>query len=65
MCKEKDGALSVGLWNFHADKIGKPVLKLDKKYNSIRFANCEGELSGDTVTLSKLGAYEYAFFEVR
>jgi len=65
MCKEKDGVLSVGLWNFHADKIGKPVVKLDKKYHSIRFANCEGELSGDTVTLSKLGAYEYAFFEVR
>ena len=65
MCKEKDGVLSVGLWNFHADKIGKPVVKLDKKYSSIRFANCEGELSGDTVTLSKLGAYEYAFFEVK
>ena len=65
MCKEKDGVLSVGLWNFFADKINKPVIKLDKKYSSIRFANCEGELDGDTVTLSKLGAYEYAFFEVK
>ena len=65
MCKEKDGVLSVGLWNFFADKINKPVIKLDKKYTGIRFANCEGDLSDDTVTLSKLGAYEYAFFEVK
>lgn len=65
MCKEKDGVLAVGLWNFFADSICEPVIKLNKVYDDIKFVNCDGTLSGDTVTLSKLGAFEFAFFEVK
>ncbi len=65
MCKKNDnGAMAVGLWNLHRDKIRKPFVKLDKKYSKIHFINCTGTLDGDTVTLSTLYAYEFAGFVV-
>ena len=65
MCKKDDKAMAVGLWNCFSDSIDEPEIKLDKRYSRIEFVNCDGTLSGDTVTLSKLGAYEFAFFEVK
>lgn len=66
LCKEKDGATSVGLFNCYADSILYPTVKLDKSYSEIRFVNCVGRLDGDTVYLDKpLGAFEFAAFEVK
>ena len=65
MVKEKDGARAVGLWNFFADLIIEPVIKLDREFSSIRFINCNGTLDKDTVTLSTLPAFGFAAFEVK
>ena len=65
MVKEKDGVRTVGLWNFFADLIAKPTVRLDRAYDKIRFLNCTGELNGDTVILSNLPAYGFAAFEVK
>ena len=62
---EGDGALSVMLINIHLDDIYDAQIKLSKKYNEIRFINCEGKLDGDTIILKKLSGYDFAAFEVR
>lgn len=65
MCKEGDGSLSVGLWNFFLDSVLTPEIKLGKKYSRIEFIGCSGTLCGDTVKLScDIGAYTFAGFEV-
>lgn len=64
LCKSESGKLSVGLWNFFPDEIEKPVITLNRPYRTVRFLNCQGELQGDTVTLSALPAYGFAAFEV-
>ena len=62
--KRGEGCMTVGLWNFFADPIHTPVIKLDREYRSIRFLHCEGTLKGDTVTLSALAPFGFAAFEV-
>ena len=57
--------MAVGLWNCFADDIKKPVVTLDKEYKEIKFINCEGELSGNKVTLSYMKPYSFAAFEVK
>lgn len=64
LCKQGSGKLAVGIWNFSADPILKPVIALDQPYNEITCFGCEGVLSGKTVRLSKLHAQEFACFEV-
>lgn len=62
---KSDGkAIAVGVWNFFADYISEPAIKLDKEYSKIKFINCTGRLDGDTVYLSKIQPYEFAGFEV-
>ncbi|MBQ7386775.1 MAG: hypothetical protein IJW03_01275 [Clostridia bacterium] len=65
MAKSDGEAMSVGLWNFFADRISHPVVTLDREYTSIKFINCTGELSGNTVKLSRLEAFDFAGFEVK
>ncbi len=65
MCKGDSNKMAVALFNFFADSVDEPVIKLDKKYTNIRFINCNGKLEGDTVTLSSpIYAYTFAAFEV-
>ena len=65
MAKEGDaGQLAVGLWNIYADPVYEPVLSLSRKYENIRFINCEGKLEGDRVVLSTVNAFTFAGFEV-
>ena len=64
MVKARNGRMTVGLWNFFADPVLEPTVKLDGTYRQIRFLNCEGALVGDTVTLSALPAYGFAAVEV-
>ena len=65
MCKGRDEKMAVALFNFFADSVDEPVIKLDKEYSKIRFINCNGKLKGDTVTLdSPIHAYTFVAFEV-
>ncbi|MBO5069281.1 MAG: hypothetical protein J6C37_02825 [Roseburia sp.] len=64
LCKERAGALAVGLWNFFADSILKPEVMLDKVYKKITFINCTGELQGNRVILNELQPFAFAGFEV-
>lgn len=65
MCKEKNGAMAVGLWNFCLDSILRPEITLDKEYDEICFLNCHGKMEGNKVVLGEIGAYAFAGFEVR
>jgi hypothetical protein len=56
--------MSVALFNVFPDEIYHPVVNLDRTYNKIKFLNCQGELSGDKVTLKPISPYGIAAFEV-
>ena len=60
LCKQDQGKLTVGLFNCHADRIFAPVITLDQTYSSADYLNTDGTLSGNTLTLSELGAYSFA-----
>jgi hypothetical protein len=64
-CKEGEGALSVGLWNFFEDTILAPTVRLDKEYSSITYINCDGYLEGDSVHLTDISPFGFAGFEVK
>ena len=64
-CKSDGVALSVGLWNFHADEIISPTVILGKSYSQIKFINCSGILRGETVELSDIRAFGFVGFEVK
>lgn len=63
-CKEADGKLAVGLWNFFADEAFDFTVQLAEEYSSVKFLRCKGELLGDTVKIDSIPAYGFAFFEV-
>lgn len=63
--KDEKGVMAVGLWNFCIDWVFAPKIVLDREYKEITFLNCEGILSGNTVTLSDLSPYGFCAFEVK
>ena len=63
-CKEKDGKLAAGLWNFFPDIAIEPVIELGREYTKIKFLNCSGRLCGDKVYLSDIPAFGFAAFEI-
>ncbi len=65
MEKQGDEELAVGIWNFSLDAIDTPVIALGEKYTEARYINCNGTLENGKVTLSKLGAYEFAAVVLR
>ena len=65
MCKEDGDEMAVGLWNFCADPVLQPKVKLEKAFDNIRFIRCSGQPEGDTVTLSELPPYGFCGFVVR
>lgn len=64
IAKENEKALAVGLWNIFEDSIEKPVVELDKKYSSVKFINCSGELKGNRIELTRMEPFSFAAFEV-
>lgn len=65
LCKKDEQKMAVGLWNFCEDEIIEPMITLARSYKKIRFLNCDGELCGDKVILSKpMPAFSFAAFEV-
>ncbi len=65
MEKQGDGELAVGIWNFSLDTVDAPMISLGENYREARFINCTGSLDKGKVTLSKLGAYEFAAVVLR
>lgn len=64
-CKQGDGALVVGLWNFFADTVFSPAVQLNKEYTSIKCINCEGCIDGDRAFLSDIPPFGFVAFEVK
>ena len=64
-CKQGKDAMSVGLWNFFADEVSKPIVELYKSFSEIKFINCNGKIHGDKVYLDKIPPFGFAAFEVR
>lgn len=65
IAKEKDGVLSVGLWNFYPDPVFTPTVTLAEEYGSLRVLNGgDGKLCGKTVTLGEIPPYGFAGFEL-
>jgi len=64
MCKRGNERLAVGMWNIFADSVFEPKIVLDKKYNNIRFINCQGRIENDIVYLNPISAFSFAGFEV-
>ena len=64
LCREDEKELSIGLWNFFADAVKKPVIELSEEYSDFEFVNCTGTKSGNKITLSKLSAFEFAFIRL-
>ena len=62
--KTGDNSLAVGLWNFHADGVYDAKIELSEEYSTVEFVNCSGHLDDDTVIIDKIGAFEFACFEV-
>jgi hypothetical protein len=66
LTKEKDGVMAVGVWNFYADEILDPIIKLWKDYHKVRFIHGSGQLFGNVVKLDKdIPAFGSVVFEVR
>ncbi len=63
-CKTGEGKLAVGLWNFFADEAIDCEVVLAKRYSRVKLLNCNGTLSGDKVTIDRVPAFGFAFFEV-
>lgn len=62
---KNEKAMSVALANIFLDDIYEPVVRLDKEYDEIKFANCTGRLEGDKVYLSDIPPYGFVAFEVK
>lgn len=60
MCKEKDGEMAVGLWNFCIDSILAPEVTLSENYKKIKFINCKGKMEGNKVYLSEIAPFSFA-----
>ena len=63
-CKEADGKLAVGIWNFIADEALDFEVQLAEEYSSVKFLGCEGTLKGDKVIIKSIPAFGFGFFEL-
>ena len=63
-CKEADGKLAVGIWNFFADEAFDFEVQLREEYSSVKFLGCEGTLKGDKVIIKSIPAFGFGFFEL-
>lgn len=63
-CKQYEGSMAVGLWNFFADTAIDPVIELGAEYSDIKFINSGGRLEKDKVYLSDINPFAFSGFEV-
>jgi len=65
MTKEKDGELTVGIWNFSFDTAFSPEVKLSEKYSKISYINTKGKFKKDKVILNDIIPFGFAGFTVK
>ena len=64
LAKSDGKRLSVGLWNIFPDAIYAPTVDLDRDYERVEAFGCGATLSGDTVTLTDIPPYSFAFISL-
>jgi len=65
LTSKDESSMAVALFNLSLNDVYEPEITLDKCYGDIRFVDCSGTLSGNTVKLSDIPPYGSAAFEVR
>lgn len=65
LTSKNECGLAIGLWNIFADEILKPVIELDREYNTAEFIKCSGNLHGDKIELSEISPYGFAFINLK
>lgn len=60
ICKEDDDEYAAGYFNFHPDEICNAEVELSNKPSKIKFINCEGILSQNSVTIKHIKPYGFA-----
>ena len=61
LCRQSEDTLSVALFNCFADPVEDLTLELPEGFSQAGFCRCQGSLSGDKVTLERLGAFDWCF----
>ena len=61
LAKTDGNRLAVGLWNIFPDRMLSPTVYLDRDYERAEAFGCEAALCGDTVKLSDIAPYDFAF----
>ena len=64
LCKENEKGKAVWIGNYFSDECLNTTVILDKKYNRVKFINCEGTLTGNKVTINRIGAWESVGFSL-
>lgn len=64
MAAKSENALAVLIENLSMDDVSEPEIVLDCEYESVKFVNCDGKLSGDRVYLTDIAPYGFAALEV-
>ena len=63
LAKQAGSRVAVGLWNLFPDAIDAPRVTLSAPATSVKSLACKATAGGNTVTLSPIPAYGFAFFE--
>ena len=61
LAKKGEGGMAVGLWNIFPDRMLSPVLYLERSYEHAEAFGCEAILEGDTLRLTDIAPYDFAF----
>lgn len=60
---EKNGTLTVGLWNNFADPAIEPAVELDGEYKDFTYFNCTGRFENGKLRLSDVPPFSFAAFK--
>lgn len=65
LCKEDEDTLAVGFFNCFADAVDHATVTLDAPYREADFCRVSGSLSGNTLTIDHLSAFDWGFVKVK
>ncbi len=65
ICKANETGMTIGLWNIFPDDVMHPVITLDRIYSGAEFIGCDGDLNKNTIRLSPIQPYGYAFINLK
>ncbi len=59
-CKEDETSLSAGFWNFFADTVIEPEIRINIDFSDIEFIACKGEFRDNKLILSDISPFGFA-----